>query len=194
MSDVDLITLGLIALWLGGLTFVLLLVIRQVELITLRLDIPGQITQLPANGPDAGTVLSAEVIERHPEFEQGLVYILLASPTCVPCREVVPDLSSVDVPGRVFALLPGSRQLVDDFIPLVPSTYDVIRDPLATETANLLSMERTPSVLEVEDGVVTGKAYLFEASDLARLIDARAESDARSFVTFAKEAGDNAVR
>lgn len=193
MSDVELIALGVTALWLVGLTFVVLLLVRQVGLITLRLDMPGQTTQLPSNGPDAGTVLSAAVLERHPEFAQGLVYVLLASPTCVPCREVVPQLATVDVPGRVFALLPGSRQLIDDFMPLVPSNYDVIRDPLATETANLLTMEQTPSVLEIEEGVVTGKAYLFEATDLARLIDARAESDARDFVTFAKEDRHHAV-
>lgn len=193
MSDLELVVLVLVATWLGVLTLVTLLVVRQIGLITLRLDLAHQPGSLPADGLDIGTEIPAPVAEDLPELADGLGYVLLLSGNCGPCRDLVPRLGSIELRGPVFVLMPGEGGLVDDFVRMLPSGYRVVRDPLATEVATALQMERTPAVLELEDGVVTGKAHLFEAQDLQRLMDARDHSNAAEVAKMVKGAREHVL-
>jgi thiol-disulfide isomerase/thioredoxin len=192
VNNLEVAALALTGLWLGVLTIVVVLLVRQLGLVTLRLELGGLSTP-PSDGPDIGTSIPHEVSERLPQLGQGLNYLLLVSPTCVPCHELAPQLSAVaiEAPARALALVPGSSEIADDFVPMLPVWYEVVRDPVATAVANALEMERTPAVLELEDGVVTGKAYVLRAADLQNLVDARARSDAADIARQAKEVGDH---
>jgi hypothetical protein len=189
-------TIALIAalVWLFGLTLVLLLVVRQLGLITLRLEsgLAGS-SVVPREGPDVGTELPATVLDRLPALRAGLNYLLLVSPTCVPCHELASTLESVSVTARVAALVPGAPELADPFVELLPSDYEIVRDPDASEVANWLDLDRTPFALEIEDGIVTGRAHLFTASDLQRLVDARATSNAAEIAKLAREGKSHAI-
>ena len=187
MTDIEVAALVIAAIWLGVLTVVTLLVVRQVGLITLRLDIAGQGAVIPADGLAIGVTVPDEVVARAPYLSDGLTYLLLLSGTCAPCRELAPQLASVETRGLVVSLVPGDEEGVRDLIPLIPPSYEVVRDPHAIEIAMALNMQRTPAVLEIEDSVVTGKAHLFSGLDFQRLIDAREHSDAAEIAKSVKE-------
>jgi hypothetical protein len=184
-----------LAVWLSGLTLVVLLLVRQLGLITLRLDAGRDSSSpiVPREGPDVGTELPATVLDRIPALHDGLSYLLLVSATCVPCHEIAPELDSVRIAGRVIALVPGGDELATPFAELLPAHYDIVRDPGATEIANELDLDRTPFALEIDHGVVTGRAHLFGASDLQQLADARASSNAAEIAKLAKEGKRHAV-
>ncbi|MGH3072106.1 MAG: hypothetical protein ACRDNB_07530 [Gaiellaceae bacterium] len=182
------------ALWLSGLTLVVLLLVRQLGLVTLRLDAgPGSASVVPRDGPDVGTELPPSVLDRIPALHGGVSYLLLVSPTCTSCHEVASRLDTVSVTGRVVALVPGGEELAGPFAELLPSHCEIVRDPVASEIANELDLDRTPFVLEIDDGFVSGRAHLFRASDFQQLIDARASSNAAEIVKLAKEGNRHAV-
>ncbi len=192
----ELPTIALIAMlaWLSGLTLVALLLVRQLGLITLRLD-SGSVgsSVISREGPNVGTELPLAVLDRVPRLRVGLNYLLLISPTCVPCHELAPKLENVSVDALVIALVPGSSKLADPFVQLLPPGYDIVRDPVATEVANALELDRTPFSVEIEDGIVTGRAHLFTASDFHRLVDARANSNAAEIAQLVREGKNHAI-
>lgn len=186
MTDLQTIALALVALWLGAITLVVVLLVRQLGLVTLRLDIGGGAPVPLADGPDIGEVVPEAVVARVPQLAQGLRYLLLVSPTCAPCHEIAPQLSGLVLEGQVVALVPGHAEVADDFAAMLPPSFDVVRDPVAVEVAKSLGMELTPAALEIEDGVVSGKAHLMRATDLRDLMNAREQSDAADIVKMVK--------
>ncbi len=174
MTLIELVALVVVCVWLAALTLVVLLLVRQLGMVTLRLDLVGNQAPMPADGPGIGEELPAEVTDHLPELAQGRRFLLLISPTCVPCHEIAPRLAEVTVSEPVTALVPGRRELAEELTAMLPETYQVVEDPVATQVAQTLRLERTPSAVELRDGVINGKAYLFQASDLQQLVDARA--------------------
>jgi hypothetical protein len=173
MTPIQVVALVVACVWLAALTLVVLLLVRQLGLVTLRLDlVGGGQAPMPADGPEIGEALPAEVTDRLPELSRGRQFVLLISPTCVPCHEIAPQLVTVAVSDRVTTLVPGRQELADELTAKLPPTYQVVRDPVAAEVARTLQLERTPSAVELRDGVVSGKAYLYKASDLQQLVDA----------------------
>lgn len=188
------VTLLAIVVWLSGLTLVVLLLVRQLGLVTLRLDAgSGNSSVVPREGPDVGTELPASVLDRIPALHDGLSYLLLVSPTCTACHEIASRLDAVRVTGRVVALVPGGEELAGPFAKLLPRHYEVVRDPDAVDIANELDLDRTPFALEIDDGIVSGRAHLFRASDLQRLIDTRVSSNAAEIAKLAKEGKRHAI-
>jgi hypothetical protein len=172
MTLIEVVALVVACVWLATLTLVVLLLVRQLGLVTLRLDLVGGQAPTPADGPEIGEALPAELTGRLPELSRGRQFVLLISPTCVPCHEIAPQLATVTMTDRVTALVPGRQELADELTAKLPPTYQVVRDPVAAEVARILQLERTPSAVELRDGVVSGKAYLYKASDLQQLADA----------------------
>jgi len=169
-------TLGLIGLgaWMSVLTLVVVLLVRQIALLTLRLD-AGQTQFAPADdGLDVGTVLSEEVITAMPELRDRLAYLLVLSASCTPCRELADDLRGWQFDVPVVALVAGREELADAIAGLMPPRVRTIRDPEASELAREhLSIESAPFALQVEGGIITGKAYLHSSAHLGELIEAR---------------------
>lgn len=120
-----------------------------------------------------GSDIPTEVLQAVPEAGEGVVYLLLTSGTCAPCHELVPRLAEVRIEEPVVALLPGGTKAADELATRFPSWIRVVRDPAATKLASGLRLQMTPFALELESGQVTGKAYLRNARDLLRLVEAR---------------------
>lgn len=173
MSGLALVALVAAAIWLGFLTLVMILLVRQVAVLTARFELGLPRFSPAADGLEIGRDAPQSVMEAIPEARSEVAYVLLTSATCGPCRELVPELARHHADEKVVALLAGPDALADGLAALFPPWIQIIRDPLATALAKSLEIQSTPFAMEIEDGRISGKAYLYSVSDLLRLIEAR---------------------
>jgi hypothetical protein len=159
MSALAITALVLVCAWLGVLTFVVVLLVRQVGLLTVRLTMATQTMSLDEDGPEIGSALPEDVAEVMPEEEPA--YLLLISEGCDPCRELVAELDGHRFGQSVVALVPGRQEQASELAALLPPGVRTLLDPQATRLAESLDLESTPFVLEVESGTVTRKIHLF---------------------------------
>ena len=159
MSALAIAALVLVCIWLGVLTFVVILLVRQIGLLTVRLSIASQTLSLDDDGPELGSSVPEDVASVLPEPEER-AYLLLISAGCDPCRELAADLHGRRFEQNIVALVPGREELASELAALLPSGMRVVRDPKATSLAESLALESTPFALEVESGTVIRKAHL----------------------------------
>ena len=159
MSALAIAALVLVCAWLGVLTFVVMLLVRQVGLLTVRLSMATQAMSLNDDGPEIGSSLPEDVAEVMPERERA--YLLLISAGCDPCRELVAELDGHRFEQKVVALVPGRQEQAAELAALLPPDIRVVLDPEATQLAESLDLESTPFALEVESGTVTRKVHVY---------------------------------
>jgi hypothetical protein len=172
MSALLIAALVLVSIWLGVLTLVVVLLVRQIGLLTVRLSVASQGLALDNDGPEVGSSLPEAVVSALPNLEEERAYLLLISAGCDPCRDLVADLGGRRFEQEIVALVPGRAELASELAALLPSGMRVVLDPQATRLAEALRLESTPFALEIERGTVTRKAYLHDgASDLVRFVE-----------------------
>jgi hypothetical protein len=159
MSALAIAALVLVCVWLGVLTLVVVLLVRQVGLLTIRLSIATQTISLDDDGPEVGSSLPEDVAEVMPEG--GSAYLLLISAGCDPCRELVAELGGRRFLQSIVALVPGRQEQASGLAGLLPPGIRAVLDPEATQLSESLDLESTPFALEVERGTVTRKAHLY---------------------------------
>jgi hypothetical protein len=170
MSALAIAALVLVCAWLGVLTFVVMLLVRQIGLLTVRLSMAMQTTSLDDDGPEIGSRLPEDVAEVMPEGERA--YLLLISAGCDPCRELVAELDGHRFEQEVVALVPGRQEQAGELAALLPPGIRVVLDPEATQLADSLDLESTPFALEVESGTVSRKVHVYGgASALFEFLD-----------------------
>ena len=189
MSALAIVALVLASVWLGVLAFVVVLLVRQVGLLTVRLSMATQAISLDDDGPEVGSILPEDVAEVMPEGEQA--YLLLISASCEPCRELVVELDGHRFEQSVVALVPGRQEQASELAALLSPGMRVVVDPEATQLAESLDLESTPFAIEVEGGTVTSKVHLFGGApallEFVESENARAENG-RSVEISEKEA------
>lgn len=174
MNDGTTIALIASGLWLAVLSMVCAALVREVAILKARLDLGLPRFSPGTDGPDIGSEILAEVRDVLPELDRGRVYLLIMSAVCASCRELVQELRRHQLQERVVALVPGNDPaMVASLIELFPPDIRIIRDPRAVALARVLRVQSTPFAVELEDGHVTGKAYLHDVSYLLNLIAAR---------------------
>src|SRR5829696_5952677 len=131
MSALAIVALVLACVWLGVLTFVVVLLVRQVGLLTVRLSMATQAISL-----------DDDVAEVMPDGERA--YLLLISASCEPCRELVAELDGHHFEQSVVALVPGRQEQASELAALLPPGIRVVFDPEATHLAESLDLESTP--------------------------------------------------
>jgi hypothetical protein len=183
MSALAIVALVLVCAWLGVLTFVVMLLVRQVGLLTVRLSMATQALSLDDDGPAIGSDLPEDVAEVMPDDEP--TYLLLISASCDPCRELVVELDGHTFEQGVVALVPGRKEQAGELAALLPPGIRVVFDPEATELAESLDLESTPFALEVNRGAVTRKAHLYGgASALIEFVESgRAQKESLVEIT-----------
>lgn len=159
MSALAIAALVLVCAWLGVLTFVVMLLVRQVGLLTVRISMATQAMSLDDDGPEIGSSLPEDVAEVMPEGQRA--YLLLISADCDPCRELVAELDGHRFEQKVVALVPGRQEQAAELAALLPPGVRVVLDPEATQLAESLDLESTPFALEVESGTVTRKVHVY---------------------------------
>src|SRR5687768_15312672 len=169
-----------LALWTGVLTVTVLTLVRQIGVLTVRLEASG--AGRPAgniDGLDVGRRVPPEVIAAVPGAANGPAYILLTSAICEPCRELVPALAKTrQVPG-VVALVPGRPEMAATLVDQFPAWIETVVDPVASSIAKALEIQRTPFLLEIEGGFVTAKSYMHSVRDLEVIVRARTDGSRR---------------
>jgi hypothetical protein len=167
MSALAITALVLVCAWLGILTLVVVLLVRQIGLLTVRLSVASQALSLDDDGPEVGSSVPEDVASVLANSEEEKAYLLLISAGCTPCRELVSDLGEHRFEQNIVALVPGREELATELAALLPYGVRAVLDPEATRLAEVLKLESTPFALEVERGTVTKKAFLHEgAADL----------------------------
>jgi hypothetical protein len=169
-SEIAAIVAG--AVWLGVLTLVTVLVVRQIALLTARLDHVGAFgppakLSLEDEGPRIGIRVDETVLRWVPELGAARAHLLLLSAGCSPCRDFAADLRGEHLPiGRpVVVLIPGREELADGIAQMLPATVTIVRDPNATDVAQLLRMQRVPSAVTTANGIVTAKILTLDSVD-----------------------------
>lgn len=172
MTGIEVTALALVGAWLGLLTIVLVLTIRQIALLTSRLDTSHSVAldALDHDGLEIGSRLPDEVVESFPLLADGTTFILLLASTCGTCRKVASDLGTRSFDERLVALVPGPEEMAEALISELPLGAMPVQDPLAREIAQKLHLESTPFAFQVDDGKVTGKAYLHSDQDFIDLV------------------------
>jgi len=160
------------------LTLVVVLLVRQVGLLSVRLSSVGRVPSLNEDRPEIGSNIPEEVAAELPELEGKRVYLLLISATCTPCRELVADIGEHYFEQTVTALIPGPEEAVEEFTRVLPPHgIRVVLDPEATRLAQALKIQSTPFALEVEYETITRKAYLYGGgSELVEFVENEAPS------------------
>jgi hypothetical protein len=172
MSALVTAALVLVCIWLGVLTLVVVLLVRQIGLLTVRLSVAGEASSLDDDGPEIGSSVPESVAAVLPGQAEEHAYLLLISSTCLPCWELVADLGERRFEQNIVALVPGHGEKAGELAALLPSGMRVVLDPEASRLAGALQLESTPFALEIERGAVTRKAYLHEgASDLFEFVE-----------------------
>jgi hypothetical protein len=189
MSALAIAALVLVCIWLGVLTLVVILLVRQIGLLTVRLSVAGEATPLDNDGPEIGSSVPEDVAVVLPDQSEEHAYLLLVSSTCTPCWELVADLGERRFAQKIVALVPGHGEKAGELAALLPSDIQVVLDPDATRLAGALQLESTPFVLEVEQGTVTRKAFLHEgASDLIAFVESgNGASEKKNFVEITEK-------
>jgi hypothetical protein len=184
MSALAIAALVLVCIWLGVLTLVVILLVRQIGLLTVRLSVAGEATPLDNDGPEIGSSVPEDVAVVLPDQAEEHAYLLLVSSTCTPCWELVADLGERRFEQKIVALVPGHGEKAGELAALLPSGIQVVLDPEASRLAGALQLESTPFVLEVDHGTVTRKAFLHEgASDLIAFMESgNGAAEKRNFV------------
>jgi hypothetical protein len=172
MSALVTAALVLVSVWLGVLTLVVVLLVRQIGLLTVRLSVAGEATSLDDDGPEIGSGVPEDVAVMLPDQAEEHAFLLLISSTCLPCWELVTELGEHHFEQNIVALVPGHGEKAGELAALLPSGMRVVLDPEATRLAGALQLESTPFALEIARGTVTRKAYLHEgASDLIEFVE-----------------------
>jgi hypothetical protein len=171
MNTTELVVTAAGGFWLAVLSFLILLCIRQVTILTQRLDLMAG----PPRSEDAGIPVGMPIPEaasRVVDENAAGKIVLLMSATCGPCAEVAAQLTDAGFDRPVALLMPGREKAAERLLGMIPDSFDVIRDPEASELAERLGISMTPYALGVKDGWVVGKSYVNTADDLFRLQDA----------------------
>lgn len=177
MNDLEIAALIVIVAWLGVLSLVLVLAIRQITLLTARIDRSGVVYRME-DGPAIGSQVPDGVVEALPGVLTGVTHLLLISATCTPCRQLAEELRDKTLPknGTTTALVPGRTELANGIVNLLPSDTEIVRDPDATEIAHALQLQRVPAALTLERGIVVAKSPpITSASELLRFLEHSAE-------------------
>lgn len=166
MSGLEAAALFIVATWLGLLTLVIVLMVRQIALITERIDQTG-VPQYIDDGPALQSRVPDVVLNAVPQLNTGTTNLLLLSATCTPCRQLAEELQHKVLPktAAAVALVPGREELADSIVALLPSAVQTVRDPEATEVAQILELQRVPSAIVIERGTVIAKAPPVNSAD-----------------------------
>ena len=200
MSQFVPIVLVVVGIWLGVLTLVIILTIRQIALLTVRLSMVNTVPDAPVftddtfsladDGPDVGSSIPEEVVSLLPglpELVEGRAYVLLISATCTSCRKLAAELRGHRFQRPVIALVPGSEELARGLVQLLPAGMHIVRNPEATRVAKSLQIRSTPFAVAIENGTITKKAYMYHAADFVEFVDGKEAPMANGHVRNTKE-------
>lgn len=179
MSDVEVVAVTVLAAWMALLTLACLLLVRQLGLITVRLDRDNAGPAPVDDGPDVGAAVPAEVSVLLPDRDTGPIFALVLSAVCAPCRQVATGLAELSSGSPLVALVTGRSDAANDLASLLPADVPRVVGAQAENAVRALALNTTPFVVEIRQKHVAAKAAIRDPEHLIRFID---EADAVSDV------------
>ena len=171
MNNLATVAMILMAAWLVVLTLLLLLSIRQIGILTVRLSMNGERFSVDQDGPEIGSDLPVEVIKIVPDAESLDASFMLLSASCNPCRDLAANLGGHPFHAKIIVLLAGRQELADGLVSMLPSDFQIVRDPEATQVAAAFHIQSTPFGVAIANSKVIQKAYLHSKDDLIALVN-----------------------
>lgn len=171
MSGPEQLALAVLTVWVAVLTLALASMIRELAILRLRFDRVGGDFSVDRAGLEVGRSVPPEVHAALPMTAEPL-YALVMSASCSPCWQFL-ERFQVGPEIHLSVLLSGGGDKAAEMASKLPKHATVIRDPLAKQLAAALQVSSTPFVIQMEDGIVTGKSYLRRTEDFGRLVEAR---------------------
>lgn len=177
MSTLELIVLTGVALWLAGLTFIVLVLVRQVGIVSIKLTPQLNVAHATEHARTEliiGEPLHADVLRILPELREGLRYLTYLSPTCSSCRRFVSELSDAEaLPSGLILLMTGPKRTALAMVEgMVPAGIRVVHAPEAEEVAERIGIDSTPFLVQTFDGVLMGWSGVNGVEDLYNLYEA----------------------
>ena len=169
----ELINVGfiLMSVWLGILTLIIVLTLRQIGIMTVQLSMVGPGFSVDTDGPEVGSSVPDTVITTLPQMNDELTTIMLISAACTPCRTLAEDLRKYHFDSPVVTLLTGRQNLADSLAEALSSNTHIVRDPQATQIAEAFNIHSTPYALRIEAGKVKLKTYVRTADHFLALVE-----------------------
>jgi hypothetical protein len=172
----------LLVAWGASLTLALMLCIRQLSVLTVRLETSASGLTRPTEAI-IGTDLSESALRLGPNLAVGERVVILLSATCEPCVQFLEALPAATIPlarEELILLVTGEGGAPDLLV--AASAKAVVRvDKDAGHLARALGMTRTPTALLLRNGKVAGQSIVHEPLDIVALIgDTSDHADAGS--------------
>lgn len=189
MTSVQVVVIVLVAAWLALLSLAVLLLVRQLGLIVSGMSVSGALTE---DGAPIGSPVPKEAKQALPRLDRELTYLMFVSGSCAACGVVLSELQERGFEDeRLHVVLAGDDGATNRLAASIPPDLTVVRGPEALAITQALRVRSTPFALQLENGIVTGKAVLRGADDLQRLIAAHAFSDAEEIASNLREVIDS---
>jgi hypothetical protein len=155
MSALGTVAVVLLAVWLGAISIALLATVRQVALLTLRLDREDKAREL--DGLSIGSSVPAEVASVLPNGTHERTFLLLLEAECGPCRELVDGIHGQEFEERVVAVIVGEQSRAQALAERLPPSFSPVLGDEATAALKSLDVATSPFLFLVEGDAVAGK-------------------------------------
>lgn len=190
MTGLEVAALGLVGVWLAALSAVMVVVVRHVGLLTLRIQ-AGHVTE--GDGLLIGDRVPADAIAVASELDRDLRYLVFLSESCSACFELAPQLSQVPDSDRFVACVVGDSRASQRLLMSVPGQVASVSGSDAKRLADAFRVRQTPQVLQVENGILVGRAVPRSLDDVVGLINAYDYSDAHDVAIRMREEHEHAA-
>lgn len=191
MNGLEITALIVVASWLGVLSLVLILVIRQVSLLDIQIGESGLSFHPPQEGLSIGAPLPDGVRQVLPDTSEKPVHLLLLSTTCSLCNQL-----SVALQDQIFhkveivVLITGQNDLAQAMSSGWPPNIRAIHNPEAAKIAQLLKVRSIPFVMKLEHGTVVDKDYVRNSTSLLNAFSSSTAVDS-NVISVSKEVFDH---
>lgn len=176
MSTIGIVALTLVALWAGALTLITLLLVRQVSLVTLRLD---RAEDRPAlDGISVGSAVPEPVSELLGERNGAVGHVLVLGATCAPCRQLADELHDTEASDPILSLIGGDVQAAQAIARRLPAWIEPVLDPEASTAIDSLDLQTTPFLFTVQAGRIVGKDVMRNAAHFIEYTGLQADGSA----------------
>jgi hypothetical protein len=155
------------------LTFVVLLMTRQISLLTVRLTMLSPYESADDDGVAVGTRLPDQVMaaleQITPDQNGDARTVMFLSGICTTCRSLAAKLAPQDLdPGSV-VLVGGRPEKAEEVLSLLPDEIPTGAEPEASIVSQALGVTSVPFAFQIRGDVVVAKTFLHSAADLERL-------------------------
>lgn len=204
MTNLEVALVVVVSVWLVLLTVLVLAILRQVGLVTLRLNRLEPISAISGGHLVLAAPVDQSVIDALPALASGVHYLIWLSASCMTCRDVARELGTIWEDAkwdrfrtRTYVVISGSGQFVDQMISMLPREISPVLEPQASVIPPQLGLPGSPFAVAIGDGAIRGWTALQELRNLDKIAVAEPvldEAEASPGTTEEEQAASSALQ